>query len=273
MSINSERLGAADAEQFADLQRQLTDLLNQNRWTNTTFSPAERIDCSFTLNLLTASDAGEYTAELYITAQRPVYNASYVTSLVVFRDKELNFTYQPYDPIEYNPADLQSNLVTTVAFYAYFILAMNFDSFAPLGGDIVKDQLRQIANVAQQKQDWTGWTPFASDANRYTLAETFNSPAQEPFRKLWYQYHRKGLDELVGNVRRGYTNILEALPLLEESWKAELTSPLLQIFAQTKLEELTKVVEEAPADKKNEAYKILHKVFPTDEQKYQALKQ
>ncbi|MDY6147889.1 MAG: DUF4835 family protein [Porphyromonas sp.] len=272
VSINVERLGTVDPQLFSDLERQLTDLINLNKWTSTSFSPVERIDCSFSLNLLTMSDNGECTAELYVTAQRPVYNSSYSTPLVTYRDQELNFVYHPGTSIEYNSNTLNDNLVATVVFYVYFVLAADFDSFSELGGDLIKGNMQQLVGLAQQKQDWKGWQPFENDYNRYAISEAYNNTSHTEFRKFWYLYHRRGLDELVGNVRRGYTNILEGLPLLEATWKVHSSSPLLRMFSQIKLDELSKISQEAPSDKKNEAYKILKKIFPTDESKFLDLK-
>ena len=122
VTVNADRLGSsADQAIVSDLTQQLTDMINQTRWTNATFSPVERIECAWGLNLLTASDDGLYTAELSISAQRPVYGASYTTPLVVHLDRELNFQYAPYQQLVYSPTQIDNNLVATVAFYAYLI--------------------------------------------------------------------------------------------------------------------------------------------------------
>lgn len=271
VSINSEKLGSANREMFSDLEKQLTDLINQNKWSGTTFAPQERIECSFSLNLLSMTDNGEYTAELYVTAQRPVYGTSYNSPLFLYRDQELNFSYQPYTPIQFNPNDLDNNLVAGVVFYVYFILAVDFDSFSELGGNMFRNEMRQLANAAMQKADWKGWQPFESDYNRYAIAEIFHDPSHDAFRRFWYQYHRLGLDEAANNIRRGYTNICDALPMLEDTWKEKSTSPLLRMFSEAKLDELTQLLQEAPKEKKLEVHKLLKKLFPTEENKYSAL--
>lgn len=273
VTVNVDRLGAsADPSIVSDLTQQLTEMINQTRWTNASFSPMERIECAWGLNLLTASDDGLYTAELSVSAQRPVYGASYTTPLLVHLDRELNFQYAPYQPLVYAPAQIDNNLVATVAFYAYLILALDFDSFAPLGGDYAARQMQQLVATAQQMMDWTGWQAYASDNNRYAISQAYNDPAHQPWRNYWYQYHRQGLDLLTSNVRRGYTNILEQLTLLEETWQANSMSPLLQLFAQTKLDELPLLVEGASQDNRTAAYKTLYKIFPTEDSKLSTLK-
>ena len=73
VTVNVDRLGSsADQAIVSDLTQQLTEMINQTRWTNATFSPMERIECAWGLNLVSVSDDGLYTAELSISAQRPV---------------------------------------------------------------------------------------------------------------------------------------------------------------------------------------------------------
>lgn len=273
VTVNADRLGtSADQGTVGDLTQQLTDMLNQTRWTNAAFSPVERIDCAFALNLLTVSDDGSYTAELSVSAQRPVFQASYTTPLLVHLDRELNFKYEPYQSLAYSPTLIDNNLTATIAFYAYLILALDFDSFSPLGGDYAARQMQQLVALAQQQQEWTGWAAYAGDSNRYAISQAYNDPSHAPLRQYWYQYHRMGLDVMTSNLRRGYTNILDKISLIEETWQVNSLSPLLQFFAQTKLDELPKLVEEAPVDARTAAYKSLFKIFPTEDGKLSALK-
>lgn len=273
VSVNVDRLGSVDKTQFAELERQLTDMLNNTRWTNAVFTPAERIECSFAINLTSLQEERKYEGELYITAQRPVYNTSYQSPLIVYRDRDLNFEYQSFDAIEYNSNQITNNLVATVVFYAYFILALDFDSFSPLGGNIARNEMRQLVNSAgQANPDWKGWKAYENDYNRYAIAEALNDARQEPFRQFWYQYHRKGLDELVANIQRGRTSMLESLQLLETSWQANSLSPLLMIVSQAKLAELVKVAAQATSEEKQAAYKRLIKMFPTEGNTLDALK-
>ncbi len=273
VAINTNQLGSVDKQQFADLERQLADMLNNTRWTNLVFSPAERIKCNFAINLKSVKDEYKYEAELFITAQRPVYNSSYNSPLLVYRDQDLNFEYQSFDPIEYNQNQITSNLVATVAFYAYFIIALDLDSFSPLGGNLVRTQMRELVNTAgQTNPDWKGWKAFDSDYNRYAIAETLNDSNQDVFRQFWYQYHRKGLDELVANVQRGRTSLLESLDKLEESKKINSLSPLLILVSKTKLNEIVQIASEASVEEKESLYKKLFNIYPTEGNILDALK-
>lgn len=273
VTVNGERLGSnANMETLKTLERQLNGLLNLTRWTNATFSFAERIDCSFTLNLTEVKDESQYKAELLITSRRPVYNSSYYSPQIMWRDQEVNFEYNQFDPIEYNETDIQSNLVASVVFYAYYILAVDFDSFSLLGGNAARSTMRQIVARAQAKQDWNGWKAFENNRNRYALAEAMNDAEMEPLRRFWYEYHRRALDEMVANATRGRTTVIELLPLLETVYKARPMSPLLSVFASVKLDEVVSILSKANAAEKQDAYKLLNKVFPTQDNKLKPLK-
>lgn len=273
ITINTERLQGVEKSLFEDLERKLTELINDNRWTNYTYAPSERIVCEFALNLLSVENEHEYKGELFLTAQRPVYNASYMTTLLTFRDKDLTFQYQPFDPILYNPNSFESNLTATIVYYLYLILTLDSDSFSPLGGNLTKNELQQIVNrAAQSFPDDKSWGSMGGNHSRYAVADALNDPSQESFRKYWYTYHREGLDLLVDNIARGRTNILDKLSLLEETYEARSMTPLLMIFSEAKLKELVEVAKEASANEKKKAFDILNKLYPTERDTLNALK-
>lgn len=273
VSINSSRLGAVDALQYEQMEQQLNELLNNTRFTSLEFAPTERIECSFALNLTAVEEGGKYSGELLVTAQRPVYNTNYQAPLMVWRDAQVNFEHQPFDPIVYTPDRIENNLVATVVFYAYTLIALDLDSFSPLGGDRVKNTLRDIAQqAAQVGTEWKGWGAFESDQNRYAIAEAFNQKESEPFRQFWYQYHRKGLDEMVANTQRGRTTIYEALATLLEYGQATPRSPLLILFSQSKLSEVVNILVKGSSEERNNAYKTLSKLYPTAGNTLDALK-
>lgn len=264
VKINTEQLPNADKSMFSDLEGKLTSLINDNAFTALTFSPIERINCEIALNLISVEDNSKYKGELFITAQRPVYNASYTTTLLTFRDVDLSFEYQPYDQIIYNPMVIDNNLTATVVYWLYVVLALDLDSFSPLGGTVACNQLQQLVNSAAQIPDTKGWNAFDGTHSRHAIAAALNDPAQEPFRQYWYLYHRKGLDELVANVQRGRTTMLESLSMLEEVWQDRNSSPLLMIFSESKLAELVSIAEKANKNEKESARKILNKLYPTE---------
>ena len=271
VKINSDKIQGTNKQVYTTLQDALTQFINTRKWTDATFGINERIDCTFNIIINEATD-NSYKAELQIQASRPVYNSSYVTTLLNFRDTQLDFDYTEFEQLEYTENTLNSNLIATVVFYLYTILGLDFDSFSPRGGTAFFQQAQQVVTLAQSQMSWNGWKAFDSDRNRHAIATALNENASERYRDMWYNYHRKGLDEMAANVDRGRTTILSLLPTLEELKKTRPTSVLLQMFADSKLDEVVAIYSKATTTEKQEGYKMLSNLYPAMTTRLEPLK-
>jgi len=270
ITINSDKIQGTDKSVFTTLQTALTEFVNNRRWTDATFAVNERIDCSMTIILSEQSD-NSYKGEIQVQATRPVYNSSYLTTLFNYRDTELDFEYAQFEQLEYNENSLSSNLTATVMFYIYVILGLDFDSFSPLGGKAYFERAQQIVNMAQSQGTWSGWKAFDKDDNRHGLITALTDNTSEKFRNFWYTYHRKGLDEMAGNPDRGRTTIIEALPVLKEVKSARPTSVIMRVFSDAKLDELVLIYSKATTQEKQEGYKLLYELYPTETKRLESL--
>ena len=270
ITINSDKIQGTDKSVFTTLQTALTEFVNNRRWTDATFAVNERIDCSMTIILSEQSD-NSYKGEIQVQATRPVYNSSYLTTLFNYRDTELDFEYAQFEQLEYNENSLSSNLTATVMFYIYVILGLDFDSFSPLGGKAYFERAQQIVNMAQSQGTWSGWKAFDKDDNRHGLITALTDNTSEKFRNFWYTYHRKGLDEMANNPDRGRTTIIEALPVLKEVKSARPTSVIMRVFSDAKLDELVLIYSKATTQEKQEGYKLLYELYPTETKRLELL--
>lgn len=271
LSINSSKIQGTNKEVFNTLQRALNEFINNKKWTNAKFSPNERIDCAFTMIVNTLED-NRFSCELQVQARRPVYNSSYTTTIFNFRDTQLDFQYTEMEPLEYSETTLQSNLTATIVFYIYVILGIDFDGFSPKGGSVFFQQAQQILTLAQSEPSWNGWKAFENDRNRHALITALTENQSEGYRQFWYDYHRKGLDEMAANADRGRTNILEALPALTALKSARPNSILLQVFSDTKLDELVAIYSKATTQEKQTGYKTLSNLYPGQTNRLGSLK-
>lgn len=269
ITVNGDKIANANKSVFTTLQNALTEFINNRKWTDATFAVNERIDCSMTI-IVNEMEESSFKGEIQVQARRPVYNSSYTTTLLNFRDQQFDFEYMEGEPLEYQENMLTGNLTATVVFYIYIILGLDFDSFSPLGGTAYIQQAQQIVSLAQS-QSWSGWKAFDSNRNRHAVATALQDNASEAFRNLWYTYHRKGLDEMAANADRGRTTIIEALPALQEVKKARPTSVLLQMFSNTKLDEIVLIYSKATAQEKQSGYKLLQEIYPTETTRLEAL--
>lgn len=271
LSINSSKVQGTNKEVFNTLQRALNEFINNKKWTNAKFSPNERIDCTFTMIVNTQED-NRFSCELQVQARRPVYNSSYTTTIFNFRDTQLDFQYTEMEPLEYSETTLQSNLTATIVFYIYVILGIDFDGFSPKGGSVFFQQAQQILTLAQSEPSWNGWKAFENDRNRHALITALTENQSEGYRQFWYDYHRKGLDEMAANADRGRTNILDALPALTAYKSARPTSILLQVFSDTKLDELVAIYSKATTQEKQTGYKTLSNLYPGQTNRLESLR-
>ena len=272
VTINSDKVQGTNKQVFTTLQTALTEFINNRKWTDATFAVNERIDCSFTLIINEMPTESSFKGELQIQARRPVYNSSYSTTLFNFRDTQLDFDYTEFEPLEYTQNTLQNNLTASVVFYIYVILWLDFDSFAQTGGSPFIQQAMQVVTLAQSEMAWTGWKAFDSNRNRHALATALTDNTSAVFREMWYTYHRKGLDEMAANPDRGRTTLIETLPALKEIQTARPGSVLMQLFSDSKLDEVVSVYSKANQTEKQEGYKLLSTIFPTQTTRLEPLK-
>jgi hypothetical protein len=271
LTVNSDRIQGTNRQIFTTLQTALNEFVNNKKWTTATLALNERIDCTFTIILNEMTD-NHFVGEIQVQARRPVYNSAYTTTIFNFRDTQFDFEYTEFEPLEYTENTLESNLTATIVFYIYAILGLDFDSFAPKGGTAFLQEAQHIVTLAQSQMGWSGWKAFDSDRNRHALATALTENSSDAFRQFWYDYHRKGLDEMAANADRGRTNIIAALPALTAFRTARPNSVLLQMFADAKLDEIISIYSKATTQEKQDGYKMMTNLYPAESIRLEALK-
>lgn len=263
LTINSDQIQTTDKSVFDQLQEALIQLFNTRKWTDTKFNTNELIQGTILITLKQFNpDDNVYKGEIQISSSRPVYNSTYITPMFNFRDTELEFSYIRGESLEFSENNLTNNLVATVAFYTYIILGFDFDSYSQNGGKPYFEKAMSIAHSSQSLSS-IGWATFGSDRNRYALALALTEESSSAFHSLWYNYHRKGLDEMADNPVRGRIGVVKSVSDLQTIYKARPSSVLLSFWGDTKLTEMLDIYAEANSEEKVEAYKILTDIYPT----------
>ena len=276
VSVNSDRIPNANKSLFTSMQKALDRLINETKWSDAAgksinFGSNEKIDCSFSLTMTDQTD-NSFKAELFVQSRRPVYNSSYTTTTLNYRDKNVEFVYTENQLLEYNEAMIDNNLTAIVAFYCNLVLAQDFDSFSPLGGSIFYREAQNLATQAQSNPSWSGWSGFDNNRSRTFIINTFLDEAVKPFRQFWYTYHRNGLDEMAANPDRARTTILNALPVLKDIRNIRNSEILLQMFADSKLDEIVSIASTATPEEKKNTYDLLMAVFPASSNSLEPLR-
>ena len=271
ITVNSDKIGTVDKSIFENMEQSLNQFVNGRRWTDATFAVSEQINCAMLITLEEVTDQNTYKGNVQLTSTRPVYNSSYNSPLFNFKDDEFEFVYERGQNIEFQETNINNNLVAVIAYYCYIILGLDFDSYALGAGKPYFEKALEIANSAQML-DTKGWATFGGDRNRYALALSLTEEPSTDFHTLWYNYHRKGLDDMAANAARGRTVIEETLSDLQKIQKARPASAILFFYGDTKLNELINIYTEAKSDDKQEAYKTLVGIYPTKKYLLEKLK-
>ena len=182
--VNHNQIQGTEATVFENLQQTLEQFVNDRQWTNLKFQKNERISCSFNITVTKYDQAtGMFTCKAMVQANRPVYNASYTTTLFQITDNDFNFQFNPFDQLEWNEQSVDNQLTALFAYYAYLFIGMNLDSFAPMGGEDVLQRCMNLTNNAQNL-NFTGWKSFDSDRNRFAIINDYLDGSMQPFRQL-----------------------------------------------------------------------------------------
>ena len=264
VTVLSNRVATTvDRKIFTTLQTQLTNLLNNRKWTSDIYQPQEKIECSFILNIESMVETNVYKATLSIQAARPVYGSTYKASMVNFQDPDVTFKYQEFQPLEFNEARVQgtdagaANLPAIFAYYAYMIIGLDYDSFALKGGESYFRKALNIVNNAPEGKGVQGWKMFDGLRNRFWLAENVTNNRNNLIHDVFYGYYRNGLDHLMDNEDQAHTAVLAALVQLQTFAQDNQNSMIQQFFLQSKFAELSGIFKKAKAADKQKALELL----------------
>ena len=268
VKVISGKIQTSNRHIFLSLETAMKDFLNGRKWCADQILPAERFDCSFVLNLTAWDGSSSFSGELQVLSSRPVYNSSYTSPLLNVNDKDFDFAYSEGQTIDYSDQTFSSNLASVMAFYAYIIIGMDYDSFSRLGGSQYFQLAQAVVVNAQSTGSYKGWKAFDGNINRYWLSENLNNKVYVPLRNFMYDYHRSGLDEMADNVSKGRKVISDLLPVLSQVDRTRLGAMLPLIFFSAKGDELVSIFSKADPREKTDAVNILTQADPSNGNKY-----
>lgn len=265
--VSTQIQGTTNKQIFDQLQKAIFEFMNNTKWTKDNYTVAERIDCSILINVTQQLSADDYKATIQIQSRRPIYKSSYFSPTVNYIDENFIFKYQQFQQLEFNLNTFANNITSTLAFYAYIIIANDYDTFSNLGGTEYFQKAQLIVSNAQSASE-TGWKSFESNKNRYWIVENALQPVFQPIRECMYKYHRLGLDIMNEKTNDGRKEILKSLDLLLEVYKNRPASFIMELFFNAKADEVVNVFSKGQPDEKTKAVEILTTVDPANSTKY-----
>lgn len=275
VTLNYSQIQGTDASVFEDLKQTLTQFINDRQWTNLQFQKNERIPCNFNITVTKYDNSSNlFTCKATIQANRPVYNSTYTSTIYNNTDNDFNFNYAQFDQLQFNEENVDNQLTALVAYYAYLIIGINLDTFAPMGGEEVLQQCMNLANNSQNL-NFPGWKAFDNDRNRFAIINDYLDGSMKTFRQFQYDYYRTGLDEMANNAERGRTNITIAIENdLKKCHEDNPMSMLPQIWTDYKRDELANIYKGKGTQKEKESvYNILFSINASQNSAWEKIKE
>ena len=275
ITINHSQIQGTDNAVFDELQQTLTQFVNDRQWTALQFQKNERIPCSFNITVTKYDKSTNmFTCKAVIQATRTAYNSSYNTTIYSNQDNDFNFEYAQFDQLNFNEEAVDNQLTALMAYYAFLMIGINLDTFAPMGGEDVLQRCMNLANNCQNL-NFPGWKAFDNNRNRFAIINDYLDGAMKPFRQLQYDYYRNGLDEMATNADRGRTNISTAIEEnLKKCHEDRPMSLLPQIWTDYKRDELANIYKGKGTQKeKEQVYEILFGINASQNNAWQQIKE
>lgn len=268
--VNAQQTGNENVQIFKTLERQLTEFVNNTQWTNKSYKTQERIDCSMVINI-TDYNSDVFQGTIQVQSSRPVYNSTYSSPVYNFNDRNFTFQYLEFQNLVYNPNQYESNLVSVLAYHIFMILGLDADTFELEGGEPYFKQAQNITNYSQQS-NFKGWKLEDGQQSRFVLIDNLLSPTFKEFRTVMYDYHRKGLDVMAENEKKGKEVVASVFKDLKAMNSRRPNSFLMRVFFDAKANEIADIFSGGPKVNVSEIKDILNRIAPTHASKWRYIK-
>ncbi len=271
VEINSQQIQNTSKEVFTTLQQAIADYMNTTKWTDAQFSANEKIECRMYFTITKYAD-NVMSGDLQVQSSRPVYNSSYTTTVLNFKDTKIEFTYQENEPLVYSETTMESNLTAILNFYAFMIIGLDFDTFSPKGGDPYYEKAANVVRLAQSAGE-SGWKAFEDTKNRSAVLSAFTEGNTSGIREILYDYHRRGLDEMALSMDKGRAMVTKTMETLKKVHEIAPMSVCLSMWKDAKLDEIVNIYSKAGMTEKEKVYDLLYPIYPTEQTRLKKIKE
>ncbi|MEN8115368.1 MAG: DUF4835 family protein [Bacteroidota bacterium] len=270
VTVSARSIQGANQNLFRTMQSDLYDFMNNRKWTEHVYSYDEKIKCNIMIRLDQQISADEFKGSIQVQLTRPIFNSSYTSTVLNIKDNNFHCKYVEFQPLEFNETSNRDNLTNIMAFYAYVILGFDYDTFSPEGGTEFFQKAEAIVNNSQNARE-KGWKAFESERNRYWLIENILNKSYSDYRSSMYEYHRDGLDLMSDRAEEGRANIASSLRGMQKVFRRKPSTYILQMFFDSKSDELVKIFSKSYPDERNRVMAILNEIDPSNGRKYESI--
>jgi hypothetical protein len=273
--VSTENVTISDPTIVTQMQNDIRNFLNSRAWTNQTYRPEERIRLRVFIGITAIPQSGSYTSTMRLISTRPVYGTGYDTNVISVVDRSFNFNYSPQNPLDFSPNSFVSNLSSLLGYYAYMVIGLDRDTFAPLGGtpyyELARNVVNYSANQTSTNESDEGWRGTGT-RERHFLLDNITDPQLEAFRTGLYNYYRQGLDRFVEKPDEARSSVLLALNGIQQAVTTRPGTVFSRAFFDAKADEIANIFRTSPdQQQKQQLVTMLTEVDPTNSAKYQTV--
>ena len=266
--VSSNKVQGSDKTIYQNLQTSLYEFINNTNFTEINFRQSEKIECSMLIDVI-SREGNYFTAEINLALRRPVYKSSYNTPMFNYIDRKFFFEYTDGQTLDFNPNTYISNITSTIGFYVYLFLGLDFDSFSPNGGEPFFAIAETIAHTAPQDPgSENGWSSTGRQ-NRYAIISDINNPTYQPLRQFLYDYHRYGLDMMSEKPDMAREAILNAIVQLQSVYERNSMCYFLQLLIESKRDEIIQIFSQGDMKIRTEVSNIMKTIDPSQTSRYE----
>lgn len=265
----------SDPQIFKNLEVAVSEFLNRTKWTNDEYQPHEKIKGSIQFIIKREPSINNFVADLVVKTVRPVYNTSYETDILSFTDADINFSYIVGQVLQRSDNIYYDNLSSTLTFFAYIMLGMDYDTFSAQGGEdyfVMAREVRSALPASIQTSDPSWGNNAIVTRNKFYLVSDFLDPRIKPARTFIYDYHRNILDNMTNDPDLQRAKLVSSISTLDKVLQSYPNSLALQIFADAKRGELVEIFKVADSDQKSRIYDLMMRINPSQAKYFEALK-
>lgn len=268
VDVITNSIQSTNKQIFDDLKNSVTQFMNNRKWIAEEVGVNEKIDCNVVIEV-TRFEISSFQANINIQSSRTVYNSTYNTKIFSYVDNGVNFEYAQFQALEFQEMSYTSNLTSILAFYAYIIIGLDFDSYALKGGDGYFRKAQNIRDIAMNSGD--GWTSNYGNGsrNRYFLIDNLMDSRFVGLRSAMYRYHIKGLDGMTKDMEAARNEVYLSIKDLKQVYDALPNALFLKLFFNAKTEELIQIFSKASPTQKNKVVELLSQMDPANRSLYE----
>ncbi len=270
---NKVEINSTEQEIINQMKQSIAEIMNNTAWTKDKFKVEERINCNLQIQIREIPATGAYRGDIQVSSVRPALNSTYNSTVFNFQDQNFQASFSRGAVLNYVPNQYRDNLTSILAFYAYFIIGMDYDTFSLKGGTPYFQEAQQIVTLAQTAGG-AGWKSSESNKrNRFYLVDNMLQPVFEPFRVCLYQYHRLGIDQLYDKKEEGKKAIRAALNLLSPIMATRPNTVNVVSYLFGKTTELKNIFSDSELKEKQDIVNLLKRLDPANSTSYNTIQE